>query len=105
MLRPTQHFTTMAIDSVRLLTDSAAQVWRSLSRYSSIEALTTSECFDDWIGTTPSGAPLDCAEEQLLRRDYRRLTTLIDEIETLVRSRSRAIDLVRTHIAEDTLIS
>lgn len=94
----------MAIDSVRLLTDSAAQIWRGLSRYSSIESLTTSDCFDEWI-TAAAGTSLDRAEEQSLRREYRRLTTLIDEIETLVRSRSRAIDLVRVRISEDALVS
>jgi DNA gyrase/topoisomerase IV subunit A len=94
----------MAIDSVRLLTDSAAQMWRGLSRYSSIESLTNSDCFDEWI-IAAAATPLDRAEEQSLRREYRRLTTLIDEIETLVRSRSRAIDLVRSRISEDALVS
>lgn len=94
----------MAIDSLRLLIDSAAQIWRSLSRYSSIESLTASDCFDDWIGATAPGASLDRAEEQSLRREYRRLTTLIEEIEILVRSRSRAIDLVRSRLAEDDLV-
>jgi hypothetical protein len=93
----------MAIDSLRLLTDSAAQIWRSLSRYSSIESLTASDCFDDWIGASAPGRPLDRVEEQSLRREYRRLTTLIDEIETLVRSRSRAIDLIRSRISEPPL--
>ncbi|MEI8306842.1 MAG: hypothetical protein WCF99_07210 [Chloroflexales bacterium] len=92
----------MAIDSVRLLTNSAAQLWRGLSHFSSIESLTASDCFDDWIGTAAPAVALDRAEEQSLRRDYRRLIMLIDEIETLVRSRSRAIDLVRTRIAEQT---
>ncbi|MEI7645964.1 MAG: hypothetical protein WCJ55_16975 [Chloroflexales bacterium] len=93
----------MAIDSVRLLTDSAAQIWRSLSCYSSIESLTASDCFDDWIGAIAPVVAFDRAEEQSLRRDYRRLITLIDEIETLIRSRPRAIDLVRARIVEDAL--
>ncbi|NNJ13489.1 hypothetical protein EKD04_024495 [Chloroflexales bacterium ZM16-3] len=95
----------MAIDSVRLLTDSAVQIWRGLSRYSSIESLTASDCFEDWITTTSPSVALDRAEEQSLRREYRRLTTLIEEIETLVRSRSRALDLVRSRIDEDALCS
>ncbi|NTV64487.1 MAG: hypothetical protein HGA65_13250 [Oscillochloris sp.] len=95
----------MAIDSVRLLTDSAAHVWHGLSRYTSIETLTASECFDDWIRTTIPTLTLDRAEEQSLRREYRRLTTLIDEIETLVRSRTRAIDLIRSRIDEEALVS
>ncbi|MBX0327559.1 hypothetical protein K2Z83_07685 [Oscillochloris sp. ZM17-4] len=95
----------MAIDSVRLLTDSAVQIWRGLSCYSSIESLTASDCFEDWLGNTTPRISLDRAEEQSLRREYRRLTTLIDEIETLVRSRTRALDLVRSRIAEDALAS
>ena len=93
----------MAIDSVRLLTNSAAQIWRDLSRYSSIESLTASDCFDDWIGITVPAVALNRAEEQALRRDYRRLITLIDEIETLVYSRPRAIDLIRARVAEDMI--
>lgn len=95
-------YLSMAIDSVRLLTDSAAQIWRRLARYSPIEALSASECFDEWIGVADR-AGLDEAEEQSLRRDYRRLTNLIEEIETLVRSRSRALELVQTRIAEDSV--
>jgi DNA gyrase/topoisomerase IV subunit A len=90
----------MAIDSVRLLTDSAAQIWRRLANISPIEELCASECFDEWISAA-NRARLDQAEEQSLRRDYRRLTTLIEEIETLVRSRTRALELVQIRIAED----
>jgi len=89
----------MAIDSVRLLADSAAQLWRQLAPFSPIEALSSSECFDEWLGAA-GRASLDAAEEQALRRDYRRLSTLIEEIETLVRSRARALDLVRARIDE-----
>jgi hypothetical protein len=102
MLRP-KHTLLMAIDSVRLLTDSAAQLWRNLSRYSSIELLTSSDCFDDWI-VAAAPPSFDKAEEQSLRRDYRRLLTLIDEIETLVHSRPRALELVRARLSEDGVL-
>lgn len=85
----------MAIDSVRLLTDSAAQLYRRLSAVHPLES--ASSPFDEWLGASPSG--LDHAEEQALRRDYRRLVTMIDEIETLVRSRPRALDMVRERAA------
>lgn len=86
----------MAIDSVRLLTDSAAQLYRRLSAVRPLEG--AGGPFDEWFGPGPIG--LDHAEEQALRRDYRRLVTMIDEIETLVRSRPRALALVRERAAE-----
>lgn len=94
---------TMAIDSVRLLTDSAAQIWRRLARFSPLEALCASESFDQWIGAAEHAA-LDAAEEQALRRDYRRLTNLIEEIETLVRSRARALELVQARLSDEELV-
>lgn len=85
----------MAIDSVRLLTDSAAQLYRRLSAVRPIEG--AGGPFDDWLA---GAQQLDRAEEQALRRDYRRLVTMIDELETLVRSRPRALALVHERAAE-----
>ena len=85
----------MAIDSIRLLTDSAAQLYRRLSGLRPLDAATRP--FDEWVGAT---RPSDHAEEQVLRRDYRRLVTIIDELETLVRSRPRALELIRERAAE-----
>lgn len=87
----------MAIDSVRLLTDSAAQLWRRLGAVRPLGQL-TAEGFDEWLGA--HSAALDHAEAQALRRDYKRLTNLVEEIETLVRSRPRALQLVRERAAE-----
>jgi hypothetical protein len=86
----------MAIDSIRLLTDSAAQLYRRLSAVHPIEG-SGGPSFDEWLGAGIKG--LDQADEQALRRDYRRLFTMIDEIETLVRSRLRALALVRERAA------
>lgn len=83
----------MAIDSVRLLTDSAAQLWRRLNVVRPLEAPAPGASFDEWL--TAAGQPVDQAEEQALRRDYRSLVNLLEELETLVRSRARALDLVR----------
>lgn len=84
----------MAIDSVRLLSDSAAQLWRRLNLVRPFEAPDDTPGFDAWLAA-PGRAPIDLAEEQALRRDYRRLLTLIEELEVLLRSRARAIELVR----------
>lgn len=88
----------MAIDSVRLLSDSAAQLWRRLSLVHPLETPDVSPGFDAWIAG--EHRPLDQAEEHALRRDYRRLVTLIEELEVLVRSRARAVELVREQAAQ-----
>jgi hypothetical protein len=91
----------MAIDSIRLLTDSAAQLWPRLAGYGPIDTLLNSSCYDEWIIIAARSADIPLADQQLLRRDYRRMCNLIDEIETLVRSRSRALELVQARIAEE----
>jgi hypothetical protein len=83
-----------------MLTESAAQIWQRLSGYSSIETLPTCDSFELWLAKTTPRPILDQYEEQLIRRDYRRLCEILTEIETLVRSRDRAIELVRGRIAE-----
>jgi hypothetical protein len=89
----------MAIDTVRMLTESAAQIWRRLSSYSSIETVPSCDSFELWIANTTPRPAFDQSEEQLLRRDYRRLCEILTEIETLVRSRDRAIELVRERVS------
>lgn len=82
----------MAIDTLRLLTDSAAQLYASLDRLRPLGDPDAS--FDAWragLGT------LDDADEQQLRRNYRRLLTMIAEIEGLVCSHATAIAIVRAH--------
>jgi hypothetical protein len=88
----------MAIDSVRLLTDSAAHVWRRLSAIHSLEAFIGGACFEDWLGPAPS-PPFNQAEEQALRRDYHLLANLLTELESLLHSREQAIALVRSEVA------
>jgi hypothetical protein len=78
----------MAIDSVRLLTDSAAQLYRGLSAVRPLDSASGS--FEQWLGDSR----LEHAEEQALRRDYRRLAQIIDELASLVRSRPRALALI-----------
>ncbi len=84
----------MTIDSIRLLTDSAAQVWQRLSAIHALEPCIGSASFDDWLGPMEYLA-FDQAEEQALRRDYRLLANLLAELETLVHSREQALALVR----------
>lgn len=90
----------MAIDSTRLLIDSAGPLWRRLAAYGAIDVLPVSDGFEDWLGRSSQVRPGDCFLEQQLRRDYRRLVNLLNEIETLVRSRNVAIAMVRQRAAE-----
>ena len=99
----TQAYNFMAIDAVRMLTESAAKIWQRLSEFNSIETLPTCDSFEVWISHQQPRPALDQTEEQLMRRDYRRLCELLTEIETLVRSRSQAIELVRSRVAEQVM--
>ncbi|PDW00719.1 hypothetical protein [Candidatus Chloroploca asiatica] len=82
----------MAIDTIRLLTDSAAQLYATLDRLRPLGDPDAS--FDVWRAGL---GMLDDADEQQLRRNYRRLLTMIAEIEGLVCSHATAIALVRAH--------
>lgn len=87
----------MAIDSARLLADSAAQIYRRLPPIQPLEGLDLP--FEEWLGAL---VPTEPAEEQALRRDYRRVRTLIDELTILVCSRSQALALVRTSVEAES---
>jgi hypothetical protein len=90
----------MAIDSIRLLVDSAGPLWRHLSEVAAIDTLPASDSFDDWIAQNSMDPAADHLTLQQLRRDYRRLLNLLNELETLVRSRSLAITMIRERARE-----
>lgn len=81
----------MTIDSLRLLTNSAATLWLRLSQFGSPELL-IQRSFDEWLTTVRHG--LSSADEQAIRRDYRRLSLLLTELEMLTRSREQALALI-----------
>ena len=102
----------MAIDTIRVLSESAAHLWNRLQSYGSLERLLVCECFEDWrepevppttVSVThpatvvPATASFD---EALIRRDYRRLRELLLELEMLVRSRERTMELVLANVHE-----
>jgi|GEM_PF-1233412 len=82
----------MTIDSLRLLTNSAATLWLRLSQFGSPELLIQRSSFDEWLTTVRPG--LSSADEQVIRRDYRRLSLLLTELEMLTRSREQALALI-----------
>ncbi len=84
----------MAIDSLRLLAGSAARLWHQLSQFAPLEAL---QPFDEWL--LAAQPHISTVDEQTLRRDYRRLTLLVSELEMLTRSREQALILIMDALA------
>lgn len=89
----------MTIDSLRLLADSAANLWQRLSQFGAPDLLGRRAPFEEWLAAArPS---LSSADEQAIRRDYRRLNLLLTELEMLTRSRERALALIMETIRQD----
>jgi len=82
----------MTIDSLRLLTDSAAILWQRLSQFGSPDLLGRRVAFEEWLAATQPR--LSSADEQAIRRDYRRLSILLAELERLTCSREQALALI-----------
>ncbi|MFV9503302.1 MAG: hypothetical protein AB4911_01920 [Oscillochloridaceae bacterium umkhey_bin13] len=80
----------MSIDSVRLLRDSAAQIYQRLNHIHPLDDAGIE--FDQWLD---GAAPADRAELLALRRDYRRLMQILDELAALGASRTQALALIR----------
>lgn len=91
---------SMSIDSVRILTDSTRNLWYRLGRYGTLESLSMSNSFDDWICGSTCLDTLNQTEMLQLRRDYVRFSQLFAQIEALVHSKWRALALVRGDTGE-----
>ncbi|MCS6887376.1 MAG: hypothetical protein NZQ09_04135 [Chloroflexus sp.] len=83
----------MTIDSLRLLAGSAASLWQRLSQLGAPDLLSRRASFEEWLTAARPG--LSSADEQALRRDYRRFTLLLTELEMLTRSREQALALIQ----------
>jgi len=90
----------MALDSIRILTTSAGQLWQRLGTYGTLEALPSCSSFEEWLRSAGHPGSLNQIEELQLRRDYRQLYRLLTQIETLVHSQSLALELVRSRADE-----
>lgn len=90
----------MTLDSIRILSVSAGQIWQRLGNYGTLETLPSSPDFEHWCCNTENTGSLNQIDELQLRRDYRRLYRLLSQIETLVHSRSLALELVRSRAHE-----
>ncbi len=90
----------MGLNSIRILTTSAGQLWQRLGTYGTLEALPSSYSFEDWLCSAGHLGTLNQIEELQLRRDYHQLYRLLIQIEALVHSESLALELVRLHAGE-----
>ncbi len=86
----------MTINSMRILVDSASQLWQRLATYGMADLLDTSSEDDACLRTMIDLAALPQIEALQLRRDYHRFYHLLHQIEALGYSKAVALELVRT---------
>ena len=88
---------SIALDPVSMLIDSAAHLWSRLERHASLDNRPQQSGLDTWLALGSTDA-LDAAELLQLRREYRRLCSLLDQLVTLLRDEPRALQAVRTRL-------
>lgn len=76
-----------------MLIDSAAHIWQRLEQHARIEARPVRSGLETWIAK--GATHLADAEALQVRRDYRRLCSLLDQLETLLHDEPRALAIVR----------
>lgn len=86
----------MTIDSMRILLESASQIWQRLATYGLAHLLDTNSEDDAGLRTMIDLVTPNEIEALQLRRDYHRLYHLLHQIEALGYSPAVALELVRT---------
>ena len=90
---------SIALDPTSMLIDSAAKLWQHLEQYAVLQTRPQRSAFDEWLAGVPVTLGIDVAEAQQLQRDYRRLCSLLDQLELVLRDGSYALTVVRSHLA------
>jgi hypothetical protein len=83
-----------------MLIDSAAHLWQRLERYAPLAARPQRSTFDAWIANLNAGQELDAAASLQIQRDYRRLCSLIDQLETLLHDSPAVLRAIQSRIAQ-----
>ena len=94
---------SIALDTIRMLTDSAAHLWQRLDQYAPLDNFPQRGTFSDWLAGAVPNLHLDIAEEQQLERDYRRLCSLVDQLAQLLRDEADVLAAVHARLAEQEL--
>lgn len=92
---------SLALDPVAMLINSAACLWQELEQYAELDVRPERSELDTWLAKGTYHQSLDPNHIWQLRRDYRRLCSLLDHLETLLRDDGEeAVEAVRARIAE-----
>lgn len=91
---------SLALDPTSMLIDSAAKLWQHLEQYAALQTRPQRCAFDEWLADVPATLHVDAADEQQLQRDYRRLCSLLDQLELVLRDGSYALKVVRAHVGD-----
>lgn len=84
-----------------MLINSAACLWQNLEQYAALELRPQRSELETWLSKGNSAQALDENQVWQLRRDYRRLCSLLDHLETLLRDDGdEAVEAVRARLAE-----
>jgi hypothetical protein len=92
---------SLALDPVAMLLNSAACLWQELEQYAELDVRPRYSALDTWLAKGAYQQGLDPNQIWQLRRDYRRLCSLLDHLETLLCDDGKeAVEAVRARIAE-----
>jgi hypothetical protein len=89
---------SIALDTVSMLIDSAAHLWQRLEQYAPLSARPQRSALDLWLASIPAAESAPDALQ--VQRDYRRLCSLLDELEALSIPGPTARDAIRARIAQ-----
>ena len=81
-----------------MLIDSAAHLWQRLQQYAPLSTRPQRSALDSWLATIPPAQrPADTLQ---LQRDFRRLCSLLDELEALAIPGAAAVAAIQARIAQ-----
>lgn len=81
-----------------MLIDSAAHLWQRLERYAPLSTRPQRSALESWLDTAP--APQRAADTLQVQRDYRRLCSLLDELEALTPPNATPLAAIQARIAQ-----
>lgn len=100
---------SLALDPIWMLINSAACLWQDLEQYAALDLRPQRSDLETWLSKSSSAQSLDANQVWQLQRDYRRLCSILDHLETLLRDDGdEAVEAVRARLAEqarDTAIT
>jgi hypothetical protein len=94
---------SIALDTVSMLIDSAAHLWQRLEQYAPLSARPQRSSLDSWLDTIP--ADRRAADSLQVQRDYRRLCSLLDELEALAIPGASAREAIQARIAQQHAVA